>query len=71
MPDKHQFTSAVADGADNTLVQPSDWNDLHYAPYATGSFTLPTETGAQHVDTLTLTTTQTVTLEGTSTLRIN
>jgi hypothetical protein len=68
MPDKHQFSSGVADGADATLVQPSDWNALHYAPYASGAFTLPTDTGAMHVDTLTLTTTLAITLEGTSTL---
>lgn len=29
---KHKFTSAKADGADATLVQPSDWNDSHDAP---------------------------------------
>lgn len=29
MPIKHLFESGVADGADNTLVQPSDWNDNH------------------------------------------
>lgn len=26
---KHAFTSAKADGADNTLVQPGDWNADH------------------------------------------
>lgn len=26
---KHKFTSGIADGLDNTLVQPSDWNDDH------------------------------------------
>ena len=26
---KHAFTSAISDGADNTLVQPSDWNADH------------------------------------------
>jgi hypothetical protein len=26
---KHRFTSAKADGADNSLVQPGDWNDDH------------------------------------------
>lgn len=29
MPIKHAFTSAVEDGVDNTLVQPSDWNAEH------------------------------------------
>lgn len=32
---KHAFTSAVADGADNTLVQPSDWNADHTIDDAT------------------------------------
>ena len=70
MPTKHQFTSAVADGADPTLIQPGDWNDIHVTPYESGTFTLATEQGAAHVDTLTLATTETVTLEGTSTLRL-
>jgi hypothetical protein len=70
MPVKHLFTSGVADGADATLVQPGDWNDFHVAPYASGAFTLATGQGAMHVDTLEVTTTLTVTLEGTSTLRI-
>lgn len=26
---RHKFTNAHADGSDNTLVQPSDWNDDH------------------------------------------
>jgi hypothetical protein len=26
---KHIFTSGVSDGADATLVQPGDWNDIH------------------------------------------
>lgn len=26
---KHKFTTAKADGADNTLVKPSNWNDSH------------------------------------------
>lgn len=29
MPIKHLFVSAKADGDDDTLVQPSDWNDDH------------------------------------------
>jgi hypothetical protein len=29
---KHLFVSSVADGADATLVQPSDWNAQHIAP---------------------------------------
>ncbi len=36
---KHTFTSPKADGADNTLVQPSDWNDEHtFAGGADGDF---------------------------------
>lgn len=26
---KHSFVSEKADGADNTLVKPSDWNETH------------------------------------------
>lgn len=26
---KHKFTSTIPDGADDSLVQPSDWNDFH------------------------------------------
>jgi hypothetical protein len=70
MPVEHQFTSAVADGADNTLIQPSDWNDIHVSPYASGAFTLATGNGALQIEELTLTGTQLVTLEGTSTLRM-
>ena len=32
---KHLFVSAVADGADNDVVQPSDWNDEHVLTMAT------------------------------------
>ena len=70
MPTKHQFTSAVADGADNTLIQPGDWNDIHVTPYATGSFTVPTGNGALQLDLLTLVNTDVVTLNGTAVLRI-
>lgn len=38
---KHAKTSAVADGADANLVQPSDWNDNHVI---TGGLDLPLET---------------------------
>lgn len=71
MPDKHQFTSGVADGADATLVQPGDWNDLHYSPFAASSFTVPTDNGAMHVNHLVLTSTQTVTLTGTAILLVH
>jgi hypothetical protein len=70
MPVKHLFQSAVSDGADNTLVQPSDWNEGHVTPYASGTFTVPTGNGSLQVDTLELTSTLTFTLEGTATLRI-
>lgn len=32
MPIRHRFQSAKADGADTTLVRPSNWNDEHSAP---------------------------------------
>jgi hypothetical protein len=32
---KHQFVSAKSDGADSTIVQPSDWNDTHDLEQAT------------------------------------
>ena len=70
MPEQHQFTSAVADGGDATLVRPSNWNAIHVTPYATGSFTVPTGNGAYQVKRLTLTTTQRATLAGTARLRI-
>lgn len=38
---KHKFQSGIADGADNTLVQPSDWNDDHAVD---GGLDLPAET---------------------------
>lgn len=71
MPPKHLFVSAVADGADATLVQPSDWNDFHVAPFATGTFTVPTEHGAHQVDLLNLTNTFVVTLAGTAVMVID
>lgn len=33
---KHTFQSAKADGADTTVVQPSDWNDEHQLTLASG-----------------------------------
>jgi hypothetical protein len=33
---KHLFQSAKTDGPDNTIVQPSDWNDEHVLTQATG-----------------------------------
>lgn len=33
---KHLFQSAKSDGADNTVVQPSDWNDEHVLSLAAG-----------------------------------
>jgi hypothetical protein len=29
MPITHAFTSAIDDGVDDTLIQPSDWNAAH------------------------------------------
>ena len=71
MPIKHPFVSAVADGADATLVQPGDWNDYHVTPYASGTFTVATGNGAVQVDLLQLTNTFVATLEGTSVLLIH
>lgn len=68
---KHGFTSAIADGGDATLVRPSNWNDVHVAPYLMGSFTVPTGNGAVMVKRLQLTTTQRLTLAGTARLRID
>lgn len=34
---KHKFTSAKADGADNSIIQPSDWNDTHDITLAASS----------------------------------
>lgn len=33
---KHAFTSAKADGADTSVVRPSDWNAEHVLTQATG-----------------------------------
>jgi hypothetical protein len=70
MPPRHPFVSAIADGGDATLVRPSDWNADHVSPYATGSFTVATGNGSVMVKRLILTSTQRVTLQGTSRLRI-
>lgn len=70
MPDKHLFVSAIADGVDATLVQPSDWNDFHVSPFATGTFTIATGYGAMQVDLLSVTNTFVVTLEGTAVMVI-
>ena len=70
MPPKHAFTSAKADGADATLVRPSDWNALHVSPYAAGTFTVPTDNGSVHVNHLILVTTETMTLVGTAVLLV-
>lgn len=34
---KHKFASGKADGADATLIQPSNWNDTHDLTMATGT----------------------------------
>lgn len=70
MPVKHAFTSAKSDGADATLVRPSDWNAGHLTPYATGTFSVPTGNANIQVGRLELTSTQRMTLEGTARLRI-
>lgn len=70
MPVTHAFTSAKSDGADATLVRPSDWNAGHLLPYAAGTFTVATGNAVLQVMRLTLTTTQRMTLAGTARLRI-
>lgn len=43
----HQFVSAVADGADATVVRPSNWNDEHYTPRTlTASAVIPAGSAA-------------------------
>lgn len=70
MPVKHAFTSAKSDGADATLVRPSDWNAGHVTPYAASTFTVSTGNANIQVDQLVLTSTETMTLVGTATLRV-
>jgi hypothetical protein len=43
---KHLFQSAKTDGPDNTIVQPSDWNDEHVLTQATGKILGRTTAGA-------------------------
>lgn len=70
MPVKHAFSSAKTDGADATLVRPSDWNAGHVTPYATGTFTVATGNGNLQVGRLQLTGSERMTLAGTARLRI-
>ena len=70
MPVKHAFSSAKTDGADTTLVRPSDWNAAHTTPYAPGTFTVATDNGTIQVGRLQLTGSQRMTLAGTARLRI-
>ena len=42
---KHLFQSAKTDGPDNTIVQPSDWNDEHVLTQATGKILGRTSAG--------------------------
>ena len=41
---KHKFNSAVADGADATLVRPSNWNDDHNFYWGVRSVTITSDT---------------------------
>lgn len=43
---KHLFQSAKTDGPDNTIVQPSDWNDEHVLTQATNRLLGRTSAGA-------------------------
>ena len=50
---KHSFQSAKADGADNTIVQPSDWNDEHVLTQATGRLLGRTSAGTGATEEIT------------------
>jgi hypothetical protein len=49
---KHSFTSAISDGPDNTLVNPSDWNAEHALTMATSRLLGRTTSGAGVVEEL-------------------
>ena len=66
----HPFVNPKADGPDATIVRPSNWNDQHVGLYAPGSFTLATGQFVVMSDTLILTSTQQVILQGTARVRI-
>jgi hypothetical protein len=70
MPVKHAFTSAKSDGADATLVRPSDWNAGHVIPYAPGTFTVATGYANLQIKVLQLTGSQRMTLQGTARLSV-
>jgi microcystin-dependent protein len=50
---KHKFTSPKADGADTSLVRPSNWNDEHDLTMATGKVLGRTTAGDGAVEELT------------------
>jgi hypothetical protein len=47
---KHKFVSAVADGPDNTIVQPGDWNEDHIYDYTLtmGAYNVITNIGTTY-----------------------
>jgi hypothetical protein len=61
---KHKFQSAVADGADSTVVRPSDWNQDHDLWYGRRDVTAATDTltNADHLSLVTYLNTCTVSL---------
>jgi hypothetical protein len=67
---KHAFASAKSDGADPTLVRPSDWNAEHVSAYAIGTLTIATGNYLVMAGCIKLTTTQVLTVAGTGQLRI-
>lgn len=50
---KHKFVSAIADGADTTVVRPSNWNDTHDILMATASILGRVSAGSGTVEELT------------------
>jgi len=77
MPVTHTFVSAIADGADSTLVRPSNWNADHAFPdknvflQAPGSVTLQTTGMMEQPTRLTLASTDRLTDAGTARLLIS
>lgn len=52
---KHAFTSLKSDGTDNTIVQPSDWNDEHTITCATDTILGRSSAGTGAVQEITCT----------------
>lgn len=50
---KHKFTSPKTDGADNTLIRPTNWNDDHDLTLATGKLVGRTTAGVGAAEEIT------------------